>query len=343
MPLDRLHMCLTGIWWGILFAAFMWLMVTAASQKTIVIAEGSYDREGAVTAQDGTAGMNSIRLENTGEGTGRFLIPLAQDTKAENVTVENSYLDREMHIFIKGAKKDFYENCTLQGDVSCIRQAGWESRRGGIFLNLQMDGIYECRTSLDGGYLCMETCDPHEMYELLVVVDSEESALEEEKETAEAVCDLLPGQLGQEQIRLYFIGSDSERLPAQERAAFVADAGADLYLFVSAASREDPSQYGICGWYNENYFIPEFGNVEFADIVTRNVTIACGNRAIGLKSAPTDSILQEIDIPAAGIELGNLSNEQERELLSRDSYREKLAQGIAEAIREVYTTYYEDR
>lgn len=339
--IDKFHMYLTAIWWGILLVTSMCLMITTAVRKTIVIAEGSYEQEsaGGVTA----AREKEVPLAATEEGTRIFLIPLEKDIKAENVVVENSYMKREMHIFIKGAKEEFYEENSVTGDVANILWAGGEKQRNGVFLNLHMDGIYEYRTSMDGEHLRIETCDPHEIYDMLVVVDCMESEQRERTELAAAVCRLLPKQLNHEKIRLYFTNSEEETPSVEERLAFVEEVRPDLFLSVGVAVAEDTSLYGIRGWYNENYFIPEFGNVEFADIVTRKVTIASGNRAIGLQSAADDSILQEIRVPAAGVELGYLTNEQERVLLSHGSYREKLARGIAEALREVYTDYYEQQ
>lgn len=338
---DKFHMCLTVFWWGILFIAAMYLMLTTAFRKTIVIAEGSYEQESTASAWSGEEREKEVPLVSTDQGTGIILIPLEKDIKAENVVVENSYMKREMHIFIKGAVDEFYGENPMTGDVANIRWAGRKKQRNGVFLNLHMDGVYEYRTSMDGEYLRIESCDPHEVYDLLVVVDCMESGQKESEQFAAAVCRLIPKQLDHDNIRFYFTNAEEEALSEEERLAFVEESHADLFLSVGVAAMEDASVYGICGWYNENYFIPEFGNVELADIVTRNVTIASGNRAIGLQSAAEDSILQELRIPAAGVELGNLTNDQERILLSRGNYREKLAQGIAEAIREVYTNYYE--
>lgn len=353
---EKLHMCLTAVWWGVLFAAAMGLMLVTANRKTIVIADGSYEQGSAGTAAEEAAHVKEIELLGTEEGTGVFLIPLEKNTKAENVVVENSYMKSELHIFIRKAGEEFYEEHSVQGDVAAIRRADREKRGNGVYLNLHMDAVYEYRTSMDGEYLRIEACDPHEMYRLLVVVDALESGTGKSEpgqdgpeaardalraELTRSVCRLLPGQLNHEAIRLYFTDVEDTSYSVEERVAFADAVQADLFLCVGVADDEDSTQYGICGWYNEDYFIPEFGNVEFADIVTRNVTVACGNRAIGLKSAAGDSILQKLSIPAAGVELGNLNNEKESALLFQESYREKLAQGIAEAIREVYTKYYE--
>ena len=46
---------------------------------------------------------------------------------------------------------------------------------------------------------------------------------------------------------------------------------------------------------------------------------------------------REIAIPSARISLGYVTNAAERQLLIQEDYQKKLAQGIAEAINEVYT------
>ena len=94
--------------------------------------------------------------------------------------------------------------------------------------------------------------------------------------------------------------------------------------------------YYMMGLYDE-YYIPEFGNLQWADCVTRQVTVAASNRAVGLFPATEEDVLWEIAIPSARISLGYVTNAAERQLLIQENYQKKLAQGIAEAINEVYT------
>lgn len=338
-PGMKFHRGLTLVWWSFLFVGSMYLMLFTAEHKTIVIADGSYE-QGSVKDSAGSEWEHRLELESTEAETGVFVIPLGKNTKAEDIAVENGYLDKSLHILLKTSEEGFYGEHAVQGDVAAIRSAGWEEQRRGVLLKFEMDAVYEYRTSMDQNMLRIEVCDPHALYPLLVVVDSAGGS-EAQTETARSVVRQLPAQLDHENIRLYLIGTEDREVTAEEKLSFVEEVNADLFLTVEAAYREDAEQYGICGRYNESYFIPQFGNVEFADIVTRSVTIASGNRAIGLESANEDSILQDMRIPAAGVELGSLNNKQERELLMQESYREKLAQGIAGAIREVYTNYYE--
>lgn len=115
---------------------------------------------------------------------------------------------------------------------------------------------------------------------------------------------------------------------------------ADCYIGICASENtEDPSVYGIQSFYNREYFIPEFGNVQLADAVTRNVTIASGNKAVGLQVAEDNSILEDIKIPATQVSIGFASNQKETALLDEEEYCEKIADGIVKAIVEVYDKF----
>ncbi|MDE7251832.1 MAG: N-acetylmuramoyl-L-alanine amidase [Acetatifactor sp.] len=349
---EKFHIRLSVIWWSALFVMLMWLMFVTANNKTIVIADGTYG-EGAVQEGGSMGRAQKLGLESAGEANGIFLIPLEENTKPESVVVENRYMDKELRILIKGAHEDFYGGHTVQGDITSIQRAYWERQRNGVLLRIQMNAIYEYRTSMDGNILRVEVCDPHEIYRMLVVIDpagggpiSANPGVADYRNQIAAgimleVGKRLPEQLDNSNIRLYFTRTADEDISPERRAALVEDVGADLFLYIDTAADEDTSQYGIRGYYNESYFIPGFGNVELADLVTRKVTLACGNRAIGLEPAGEESVLQNIRVPAAGIELGYMTNEQESALLSQSDYQERLAAGIAEALREVYTNYYE--
>lgn len=321
------------------------MMITAAN-KTIVIAD-SASAEQTPGAEE-VAVVQEVSLEETESEDGVFLIPLESGTKAGNVVVENSYLDRELRIFIGGADAQFYTSHSVQGDVSPIVKAVSKVQKSGVLLCLQADSIYEFQTSMDGDVLKIKTNKPKDIYSMVVVIDPEECELpaaasseKEQEELTLAVCRLLSEQWDAENVKLYFTRTKEHTATDAERVDLVEDTEADIYIGLAVAEDEDVSKYGIGGRYNQEYFIPEFGNVELADILTRNVTIAVNNRAIGLWGTEEDSVLNGLQIPAACVELGYTSNAQENELLTQESYRQKLATGVAEAVREVYTSYYE--
>ncbi|MBE5867004.1 MAG: hypothetical protein E7292_12545 [Lachnospiraceae bacterium] len=343
---EKFNWRLTAVWWMILLVGAMYLMLMTATKKTIVIADSSNGKE---TAGEQYAVRQELLLESVVNEDGAFWIPLEKNTKAGNVVVENSYQDRELRIFIGGAQEQFYENCVVQGAVETIVKADYEIQRSGVLIRLQMDSVYEFQTSMDGEILKIQSNKPQELYSMVVVIDPAEcdkiSLTEngtEAEEVTLAVCRLLSEQWDMEGVKLYFTRTAERSASDEERKALSDAVEADVYIRLDVAEAEDSSLYGIRGCYNEEYFIPDFGNVELADILTRNVTVAADNRAVGLAVAEDkENVLYKLEIPAASIELGYLSNEKECLLMGQETYRQKLADGVKAAVKEVYSNYYE--
>lgn len=342
---EKFNWWLTGIWWFILFTGVMCLMLVFATRKTIVIADST---DGQQTVGGYYAERKTLMRKQADGEAGVFWIPLEKGTKAGNVVVENSYLDRELHIFVGGAQGQFYAACAVEGDVTAIVTADSQVRQSGVLLRLCMDGVYEFQTSMDGENLKIQMSRPKENYQAVVVVDpgtGSDGMNAEEKADAEeltlAVSRMLAKQWNMEQVKLYITRTEEKMLEDEQQLAFVEDVEADFYIRLWVTQDENPNLYGICGQYNGAYFIPGFGNVKLADCLTKNVTITSGNRAVGLVEASQDSILYSLQIPGACIGLGYITNEKESALMKQEEYRQKLAAGVVAAVREVYTEYYE--
>ncbi len=342
---EKFNWRLTAVWWLILFVGAMCLMLTTAVNKTIVIADST---ENGVNGSQALEVVKTLCLEETEEETGTFWIPLKSGTKAGNVVVENSYLDRELRIFIGGADAGFYEENAVRGNVDFLKSAVSKTQKSGVLLCFQTNQVYEFQTSMDQDVLKVVARNPQDLYDMVVVVDPAASpmltdaqgAIAQEELTM-AVSRYLSEQWTQENIKLYYTRLGDRQVTDDQRVKLAQDTDADIYIRLAVSQEEDPMQYGISGRYNQAYFIPGFGNVELADILTRNVTIATNNRAVGLVSTEEEDVLNRLQIPSACIEMGYVTNEQECELLASDSYRQKLAGGIIEGIKEVYTSYYE--
>ena len=194
--------------------------------------------------------------------------------------------------------------------------------------------------------LKIDFVNPRESYDRIVVLDPvgggrdrgvADSGCEEKNialEVARQTAQLLEGSM----VKIYLTRTEDTEVAQEVRRSFADWVDADLYLEIGlSADDAQESTYGIRAEYNDEYYLPDFGNVQWADCVTRQVTVASSNRAIGLFPAEEDDILWRLKIPAARISLGYVTNSSERQLLEQESYQKKLAEGIAEAISEVYT------
>lgn len=339
-------MKITLILWIVMVAAGMAAMLYVASNKTIVIADAAQEEFAGENDADSHAKEGTkLLFENRGGEKRSIRIPLPKGTKAENVVMENRYMERELWIYLQGAESSFYRENALYGDVQSVLQGYCEDNRDSIVLKLQMADVMEYRSTMENDTLTIACSEPGELYRFVVVIDpvgggTDMGIVDEEyaeKNLALKVAKQLQRTYEQEGVKLYFTRLEDVNVSEEERLRLVEDVHADAFIRIGGSCDDREENYGIQSFYNEEYFIPGFGNVQLADALTRNVTIASSNRAEGLFPAGEDSILQKITVPAAQICLGYLSNPQENVLLRREDYQEKLAEGLADAITEVYT------
>lgn len=338
---------LISLWlWTVLCVGFMVVMLVFAADKKIVIAEVSQDQAGlgGDAAYEGHGEQEvALVMQRTYTMEGSFRIPLSQEIRPENVSMENRYSNRSLWIYIQGGSQDFYMDNAVFGDVSHVLEGCSEPWEDGILLKLEMDGVMEYRSTLEGSTLTIAYSKPHDMYDFVVVLDptggghatgAEGSTLKEKDLTLE-IARSVQRQFGLPNVRLYLTRVEDVDVEPQDRVGFVDAVDADLYIRISAwADEEHPESYGILGSYNDVYFIPGYGNAELADTVTKAVTIAASNRAAGLVPADQDSVLRSIKTAAMELAVGNLANTEEEALLEQEFYREKLAAGILNAVQE---------
>lgn len=337
--LRKENMAATFVLWILMCAAAMAAMLQLAVHKTIVIADVPQDQAGL------TAGMvqadRDLRLVQREGGEGGISIPLPENVKAEDVIMENRYMERELWIYIRSENTEFYENNSVGVDLSSILDAKYEILPDGILLKFTVDKVQEYRSTMGDHALEVAGGRPGDMYSYIVVIDpvggGEDSGLcgyaYQEKELALQVAKLVQKNFTLDDVKLYLTRAEDADVSAEDRIALINAVGADFYIRVGAA--EDPADEGVYGiqcYYNDEYFFSGFGNVELADIVTKEVTIASSNRALGLIPAEEDSILREIDIPAVQLSVGYLSNGRENNLLQQEAYLEKVAEGIINAV-----------
>lgn len=345
---DNMRLSL-GIW-TVLCGACMAVMLMFAADKTIVIADASQDQTG-LTVDGAQSGHGEhevlLTLRRTYGITGSFSVPLQKGTKPESVVVENRYMDRELWIYIQNGDKDFYEKSVLSGDVTGIQEGCLEVRDDGILLKLTMTDVMEYRSTLEGGTLTIAASRPHDLYDFVVVLDPAGGGSDAgidgygltEKELALEVSRQVQKKFDMSNVRLYVTRTEDVDLADEDRIGLAEAVNADLYIRIGAqADPGDLEAYGIQGCYNAEFFIPGFGNADLADVVTKAVTIASSNRAVGLVPSDDDSILHDIGTVAMELSVGYLTNPQESALLGQEAYREKLADGILDAIREACDT-----
>ena len=336
---------------GLVYTAVsMYFMLTAAMNRIVIIEDGGQQEllSGAngIGRADGNSTWRELLLKAEADRKEDIIIPLEEDTRAEDVSIENHYMDQELWISIAGIEKYFYTKNEIGGNLSLVETALYERDSGTVWMKFKLDGIYEFKSVLEEHYLCIEMEKPTEMYEHIIVVDPWYGASDaggnklgtaEEQITLDIAKRMEDKMRSEEAVKLYFT-SMGEGMPSLDaRMKIIEETAADFYVGIMVNQTDDTAVYGLEAVYNDIYFIPWAGSVELADTLVRNATIAVSGRANGLTRAEEgDRIIYGASIPVAVLKIGYLSNEKEAALLSTENYRDRLADGICSAIREFY-------
>lgn len=336
----------------VFFICSMTGMLMYASGKAIVIdnvAEDQVTVDSTLNQEAGEAPAdtteNLLRFRPGEDNTDYLCIPLEAGIKAENITMENHYMDRQMWIYIKGVSKNYYATEAVFGNISKIEAGSFEVVNGAVLLKFSLSDVYECKSVLEEDHLYLEFTTPKEVYDKIIVLDAgcggEDIGYHTEditeKELTLDIVKRVKTLLEKTDIKVYYTRTEDVTVADSNRIELANAVRADLFVSIRLNQSEDAAVYGTETFYNENYFIPGMGSVDLADIVEKNVVTAISGKGNGLFPAgEEDVLLQQAKIPAALIKVGYISNKQEAILLQREDYRDRIAEGIYLAILEAY-------
>lgn len=357
------HNIMKGMAWfcGILCASCMSVIVYLSMNKTIVISEVAQDEmvnntqeetqddidieEMRDEDQNAAAGENVLTFVLGKSDTSYLRVPLPEKCGAENIVIENHYMDQELCVIVNTAEENFYADHAISGNRDMVKQGLYEADQEGARLTFHLTGIYECHTILENNDLYISFLNPREVYSKIVVIDpawggknagvSVDELLE--KDINLNVAKKLKEKLDKTDIKAYYTRMDDVYPDEESRVQLANETRADMYIRIQADFNEDSSVYGTTALYNGDYFIPGFGSVELADALEREVVTSIKGKALGLSEAGADDYaLRNVTVPAAAIKSGCVTNKQEAILLGREDYQEKIAEGIYQAILKIY-------
>lgn len=324
--------------WTFLFILCMVVMLLFAHNKTIKIVDNAGEKSNSFLAYEEEKPL-TITMDNTANQ--RLRIPLKNGWKVEKISVENRYIDKELWIYIGENDLTFYADNPITGDASTLLDGTYQVQDEGIVLRLRWDRIWEYQSIVEENCLYIEYLHPKEVYEHIIVVDPgcggrdvgiKTSGLTE-KELNLQIAQLVKQKLDKESIKVYYTRKDDVDVTNEKRIELTNALLADMYIGIHASEDNDAETYGTTCTYNANYFIPEFGNVELADLLLTEVVTSISGRAVGLVEADQEDILNSLEIPAVAIQVGYLTNKAENSLLKQKFYQEKIADGIITTIK----------
>ena len=324
-------------WSAWLGGFFLMIMLGAViylgMNRVVVIADtGSNLNMTSVSGSEELPGRE-ISLQ-PGEETETFIrIPIESSIGAENIVIENQYVNRRLVLYIRGAVGSFYESRLITGYVEPVQKASYTVEEEGVTLYLQLGELYEYESILAKGYLQVNLYKPSERYARVVVLDTEvaKDLSSREKEALYRIEEKLQAALEAEDIRVYCASDRREDADEEKTLQLVEQTRAGMYVGLMLDKDADASVFGSYVCYNSRYFRPWLTNGSFADRIEREMVGAIEGKALGLVEVK-EGVLPELSVPAAVVCPGYLSHETEGRLLLKDSYQDKIAAGICNGI-----------
>ena len=340
----------------------MSVMLYHSANKTIVVPDVAQDDMVQTTEHSGHASAsgntevrpaktdkNRIDIDRNSQNTSYFCIPLPANVRAEEVTVENHYMDRELWISIEPREMEgldtFYESSSVYGNSESVLEGHFDVENERVCLQFKLTDVYEYHSIFEDNTLYVEFMAPKEAYDKIIVIDPayglDDTGISTEtvraKDITLEIAKALKTKLDETDIKVYYTRMDDSNPDAENRVRLASATKADMLIRIEVSGAESSKEYGTEAVYNSRFFIPGFGSVELADLLEREVVTAISGKANGLlEAAEDDTVICDATVPAAAIKVGYLTNGQEAILLQREDYIQRIAEGIYQAIIKAY-------
>lgn len=332
----------------------MSVMLYYAATKTVGVADLAQDEvvsspSSVETAPVTSTQENEIVIDRTKKNTNYFCVPMPETVKAEEVVLENHYMDKELWVGISSDQtleyEDFYGTNSVYGNCNNVTNGRLETEEERVCLRFALTGVYEYRSIFEDHTLYVEFVPSKEVYEKIVVIDPAYGGDERgvtvdrvmSKDITLDIAKALKTMFDESDIKVYYTRMDDNNPASADRVDLAMETKADMLIRIEVSGDDNSKLYGTSAVYNSKYFIPGFGNVELADLLEREVVTSISGKAGGLiESAETDEVLNSATVPAAAIRVGYLTNSQEAILLQREDYIKRIAEGIYNAVVKAY-------
>lgn len=291
--------------------------------------------------------MNYYDETNAGDtsllGVKSYLkIPLPGEVTEDDIDIVNSYIDQTIKISIDNIDENFFNKNQLVGSSDHISDIIYGSIDGVAQVELVLDSVYEYNAEFVDNSLNISFVEPKSMYDKIVVIDAGHGSKAAgtvhfnilEKEINLDIVLKLKEMLDSSDIKAYYTRIDDSNPSFAARASLANNVKADFFISIhNNGDTKASSSVGTEVLYNEKEEESAFGSKQLAQICQEEVVNQLGSRDRGLVKGSDIYIIRSSNVPVALIEVGFITNKAEATKLNSESYQDKAAQGIFNAIK----------
>lgn len=315
------------------------------------------DYEEVVSADepaDTASGFISVKVDDT-KNTNNILISW-EDEISEDWDILYDYVNQSISVFCPHMTKKQMEKCNVQADgqivlVEEVRAAFLEKADTfGIVFELPLKGYF------DGELIKKEkqlelSLKPIEAQDFTtVVLDAGHGGMDfgdyfegmKEKDLTMRITSMVKEMLEKDDIRVFCTRASDIDATEEARVRFANTIKADMLVSVHYTFLKEESEQkkeGLTAIYNGQYFIPDFGSIELANILSEETIKKVGGVANGMNEAGIgNELVNGARIPVALIEIDHIVTNENKLALASDKNLKRIAEGIYEGIKRAKDT-----
>ena len=268
-------------------------------------------------------------------------LELPAGIREEEIGIDNNYVKQLITITIPNVEKNYFDAHPLLGRSDHIDELYME--RGVI--DITMDAVYEVESTVEDGFLYLDFKTPQEIYDKVVVIDAGHGGRApgaikqgvQEKDLNLGILLQLKALLDQNDrnIGVYYTRTEDNNPTFDQRAQLANKSNADLFISIHNNSTTDgtmSSYHGTEVMYDEMKSEEGLSSKHLAEICLEETTAVTGSKNNGLTLGNSIYIIRSSQVPAALIEVGFMTNQEELDKLRSEEYQKQAAQGIYNAI-----------
>lgn len=354
---------LTAFYTSIFAVAVVLAMIVYQVKKPqIQMVEAGYqteirnNAETARTTKTGNAGIvTGTRLavaENTVHDNAFHLLlnEKLQNQDESAVSVDVDYVNKMVMLTLQDISKNELEDCQLLADplvVVCeeVSAVSIEGSTAGCIVRIPETKFASCQLQLTPEEIIVNFSELRPSSTCTVVIDAGHGGEDtgtvlgelQEKDVTLGVIEQLQPMLAQEEnMRVFYTRTTDTTTGDEDRTAFANAIKADMLISIHV--RLEPAEGNdLKAYYNDKYFIPEFGSVELANVLEEEVIQKIGGTATGLYAAEADdAFIATARVPVAKLEVGSMCTDNDLAIMKTLAYQKQIAEGLYAGINRAY-------
>lgn len=271
-----------------------------------------------------------------------------QDENTVSVTVD--YVNKMVLLSLQNISKNELEDCQLMADplvvvLQDVSVSSMADNNGGCIVQIPETDYESCQIELKKDEITLSFEPLKSSSECTVVVDAGHGGDDlgttigdlREKDITLSVIQQLQSLLEKENdMRIFYIRTNDTTSENADRAAFANAIKADMLISLHV-NLVPAKENGLKAYYNDKFFIPEFGSIELANIMEEEVIQKIGGVATGLYPPDKENeLVTTARVPVAELEIDSMCSDSDLEIMRTSVYQKQVAEGLYAGIKRAF-------